>query len=585
MIRFLGLKRASRAFSSAVAAPATAAAPVMSARRLQRQRLAVTFLKKARTRYQAEQAYQKLSKIAVGGINDAKLLTLCMSCFKRVGFSRKSLKLFYDARDRGVELDAFLYSSAISACGEGAMWQRARDLLDEMKEKGIQPNLICYNSTISVYERAAEWQKALELLEEMRSTGLAEPNVISYSSAMSACAKSGQWQEALKLLETMKSDGGIIKPDLITYNTAISACEKGGRWELAFGLLGEMREEGVEPDKISYSAAISACEKCERWEEAFQLIDEVRQGKIEADKALYEAMISVCNKCERVEDATRFLEEMREKNILKPNDVKLRHIAIKKGQEWKRALERLDEDKARGVESLESYNEAISACEKGNRWGHSLELLDEMREREFELNETSYTAAISACGKGGLWERAIALLQEMRGIESITPSETQFTAVISACELAGETSRAMDIFRDALDLQLYQSIWNQQPFVLDLDKIPAPVARTAIKVTLADVKEFMNDADRGEGGIDRPFTIITGRGDRDEDGEFILRPAILAMFRDEAQYQMECIENPNYPEVLHITVASLENWALSRASSSSTDTPPPSSQDNIEEKT
>jgi pentatricopeptide repeat protein len=130
------------------------------------------------------------------------------------------------------------------------------DLLREMETKDISPNTITYSSAISACEKGGVWEVALDLLREMETKDI-PPNTITYSSAISACEKGGVWEVALDLLREMETKG--IPPNTITYSSAISACEKGGAWEVALDLLREMETKGIPPNTITFYAVIEAC--------------------------------------------------------------------------------------------------------------------------------------------------------------------------------------------------------------------------------------------------------------------------------------------------------------------------------------
>ena len=56
----------------------------------------------------------------------------------------------------------------------------------------------------------------------------------------------------------------------------------------------------------------------------------------------------------------------------------------------------------------------ISACKKGRQWEKALQLLDEMQQRRLEPDVVSYITAISAREMNGQWEKALFLLDVMQ---------------------------------------------------------------------------------------------------------------------------------------------------------------------------
>ena len=49
----------------------------------------------------------------------------------------------------------------------------------------------------------------------------------------------------------------------------------------------------------------------------------------------------------------------------------------------------------------------ISACKKGGQWEKALQQLDEMQQRRLEPDVISFNAAIRACEKAEQWEKAL----------------------------------------------------------------------------------------------------------------------------------------------------------------------------------
>jgi pentatricopeptide repeat domain-containing protein 1 len=60
---------------------------------------------------------------------------------------------------KGIEQDAYHFSSAISVCAKARQWKKALELLQEMDIQGIQPDVFCYNAAISACEKGGKWEK------------------------------------------------------------------------------------------------------------------------------------------------------------------------------------------------------------------------------------------------------------------------------------------------------------------------------------------------------------------------------------------------------------------------------------------
>jgi pentatricopeptide repeat protein len=83
---------------------------------------------------------------------NAGLAQQYMSKIKNAWTWKESLALLNGMQGKGIEPNAYHFSSAISVCEKGSHWKNARELLQEMDTQGIQPKVFCYNAAISACE-------------------------------------------------------------------------------------------------------------------------------------------------------------------------------------------------------------------------------------------------------------------------------------------------------------------------------------------------------------------------------------------------------------------------------------------------
>ena len=112
----------------------------------------------------------------------------------------------------------------------------------------------------------------------MEDRGL-RPDLVSYNTLLAAFEKAAHAKGALTALAEMRELAAAARPelapDVISYSAAISACVKGCQPVTALALFDEMRAapgsgeqdgrgrgeggDGIEPNVVSYSVAIAAC--------------------------------------------------------------------------------------------------------------------------------------------------------------------------------------------------------------------------------------------------------------------------------------------------------------------------------------
>eukprot|EP00439_Symbiodinium_sp_Y106_P033585 s5349_g4.t1 len=100
----------------------------------------------------------------------------------RIGAQACSFRWF---RAADLEVDAFSFAAAASACEKGAAWPASLQLHQLLFQVGVQPNVVSFGTALAAAS-AAPWPTALELLSEMRHYRVT-PNIISYNAVVHAC--------------------------------------------------------------------------------------------------------------------------------------------------------------------------------------------------------------------------------------------------------------------------------------------------------------------------------------------------------------------------------------------------------------
>ena len=101
-----------------------------------------------------------------------------------------------------------------------------------------------FNSLITALGQGAQWEKAQEVFEQMQAQGC-PPDVVTYTALISSLEKGGQWRLAVGAFERMRRQG--CRADAIVYNAVIDTLwETGVVWaqRRALGLFRTAVEEG-----------------------------------------------------------------------------------------------------------------------------------------------------------------------------------------------------------------------------------------------------------------------------------------------------------------------------------------------------
>lgn len=179
-------------------------------------------------------------------INVLKVTTSCLMKAKTANAALACIRELSRCNYQGQRVypDTFVYTAAITACGNAGQVGKALELFDELKNKGkyfhppVAPNTATYNAAITACGVAGQVDKALDLFKDLKNNGKtfnppADLDTKAYTAAITACEKSEQADTALSLFDQLLDEGPGLEspayPDEITYGSALAACEKAGR--------------------------------------------------------------------------------------------------------------------------------------------------------------------------------------------------------------------------------------------------------------------------------------------------------------------------------------------------------------------
>eukprot|EP00930_Biecheleria_cincta_P012099 TRINITY_DN11546_c0_g1_i5.p1 TRINITY_DN11546_c0_g1~~TRINITY_DN11546_c0_g1_i5.p1 ORF type:complete len:283 (-),score=21.76 TRINITY_DN11546_c0_g1_i5:77-925(-) len=157
-----------------------------------------------------------------------------------------------------------------------------------LQQMEMLPKVVSYSSTISDCEKGTLWQRALGFAKFLQQMEV-PPNAISHSSAISACEKGWPWRQARRPVVCRQQIETL--PKVISYRSTISACEKGWPWRQALGLCTCMQQMEVLPKFTSFSSTFSFCEKVWEWLPAPLPVADIQHIEILSNAISYSSTI------------------------------------------------------------------------------------------------------------------------------------------------------------------------------------------------------------------------------------------------------------------------------------------------------
>ena len=229
----------------------------------------------------------------------------------------------------GVALDAWSYTTCVSASANARDMEAAEQLVEDMRAAGIAPTAATYCSLIRGYGRLRQLDKARDAVRAMRlelahvpedafvlativdmlvSCGrVAEarlcvrraeqdaPHTLSphaYGSLAKGLSREGLHEESLALLSHVKARVGVLPA--ATYNAVMSGMLGSGNLSAAIAVSKQMETEGIGPSKVTYTLLIKGFAQHKQLGMALEVYEGMRAAGVAVDTTVLNVMIDAC---------------------------------------------------------------------------------------------------------------------------------------------------------------------------------------------------------------------------------------------------------------------------------------------------
>ena len=410
---------------------------------------------------------------------------VCIDLIQEMRLTRRN-------REGVIKPNSVTFVNAITQCRKASLEEDdpayhniAMYLLDLAREDKVELNVFVYSSAIWMAEAEKDYQTAVRLLREMECS----PNAICYDGVISALSYHGMHREALyffyemqhlELPATKKTYQKLVFAINNSREPALKSYQK--RASLLEGVLSAMPKS----DKVvaiggpifqSLIRNYGSMDISTSYQAARRVFDSIVGP---SDDGCLSAMLKVCSQStKRAEEALLLLHssDVVGPALVSPRALSYAVIACSKSGKWEDALTLLELygraanqskliSSQRGVVSLKAINSVIGACGRSGRADMAVEILNEMTTKYgVRPNEVSYRLSIIACNQAEhsemrmrqknhdssnttpelkWWECALSLLRRMKE-DDIKPSLQTFSSCVSACEAASEWQRALGV--------------------------------------------------------------------------------------------------------------------------------------------
>ncbi|XP_047968139.1 pentatricopeptide repeat-containing protein At1g03540 [Salvia hispanica] len=406
-----------------------------------------------------------------------------ISGYIRAGKSRKSIELYLEMLDAGIEPNAFTLSAVIKACSATSGFRLGKCLHGVVVRCGFGGNEVISAALVDMYGRNGESSASRQLFDEMP-----EPDSVCCTSVISALTRSDLYLEALSMFNLMHRKFGFM-PDCFTFGSALTALGnlerlKQGREIHALavtggfvadvfvgsslvdmyakcGVLEDSRRvldgmplknsvswcallggycrkgefgvvvdvfRGIEKDLYSFGTVLRACAGLAAEKLGMELHCQYLRRGGWRDVVVESALVDLYAKCGRVDYAYRVFLKMDVKNMITWNSMIGGFAQNGRGKE---AVEIFDQMIREGVKPDNiSFIEVLFACSHSGLVGEGRRCFVSMRNNYGMKPEIEhYSCMVDLLGRAGKIEEAEGLIVE----SEFGSDPTLWTALLGAC--------------------------------------------------------------------------------------------------------------------------------------------------------
>lgn len=412
-----------------------------------------------------------------------------LSAYANRGETEPALSLFTRMRDKGLDMDGFTLSAAITACSNDVglirqlhslvvlngfdsyvsvnntllTYYSKNGSLEEAKrvfyEMGKLRDEVSWNSMIVAFGQHREGSKALDLFQEMVTRGF-EVDLFTLASVLTAftCVEDllGGRQFHAKLIKTgfhqnshvgsglidlySKCAGGMLEcrkifeeiaaPDLVIWNTMISGYSQNEEFsDAALDCFRQIQRIGYRPDDCSFVCVISACSNLSSPSQGKQIHSLVIKSDIPSNEiSVNNALVAMYSKCGNLQDARRLFDRMPEHNTVSLNSMIAGYAQHGNGKEALHLFEWML--KTNIVPTSITFISVLSACAHTGKVKEGQDYFSMMKEKfGIEPEAGHYSCMIDLLGRAGKLGEAERLIETM----PFCPGSVDWAALLGAC--------------------------------------------------------------------------------------------------------------------------------------------------------
>ncbi|GLT29768.1 hypothetical protein SLA2020_046130 [Shorea laevis] len=410
-------------------------------------------------------------------VKDAISWTSMISGYIRVGKYKRSLEMFLEMLDFGLEPSGFTLSAVIKACSEIGKLRLGRSFHGVVMKRGLDSSPVISSALIDFYGRNCQVMDAYQVFNE-----LPEPDAICWTSVISALTKNDMYRESLCFFYLMQRNHGL-RLDEYTFGTVLTACGNLERLKQGKQVHAKVITYGLQGNVVVESSLVDMYGKCG----LLNLSQHVFDRMPKKNSVSWSALLGAYCQNNDHESVFRIFSEMDVVDIYCFGTV-LRACAglaaVRQGKEVHCQYVRRDSCRNVIVESALvdlyaksgcidfahriftsmpvknsiTWNAMINGFAQNGRVGEALSIFEEMINKGMKPDYISFIGVLSGCGHAGLVDqgrKCFTLMVEEYGIK---PRIEHYNCMVDLLGRAGLLEEAESLIENA-DCRNESSPW------------------------------------------------------------------------------------------------------------------------------
>ncbi|XP_058073222.1 pentatricopeptide repeat-containing protein At1g03540 [Magnolia sinica] len=412
-------------------------------------------------------------------IKDVVTWTSMVSGYVRSGEPEKSLKLFCEMSDFGVEPNAFTLSASIKACSEVRDVRLGMGFHGKVLGRGFDSNCVIASSLIDMYGRNLCLEDARRVFDEM-----VELDAISWTSLISVFTRNDRFEEALGLFYLMQRNYGLVS-DGFTFGTILTACGNLGRLKQGKEVHAKVVTAGICSNVVVESSLVDMYGKCKSVEDSRQVFDRMTMKNSVSWCALlggycqngnYESVLGLFREMKKEGDHYSFGTVLRACAGLAAMRLgKEVHCHYLRTGGWRDVIVEsalIDLYAKSGyidhayrvftkipVRNLITWNSMICGFAQNGRGEEALRMFDGMIKEGIRPDYISFIGVLFACSHSGFVDRGRGYFISMKEDYSIKAGIEHYNCMVDLLGRAGLLEEAEDLIGKAEDFGDDSSLW------------------------------------------------------------------------------------------------------------------------------